>query len=271
MLIRIITAAAGLCVFLPVMYFSGTYALNIFIALISVIAAYELLNCVGLKKNLWVSIPLYLYSLILPLNTALSYKYIFVLSALFLSWIIFTSVFMHEEFVIQRFSALAALGIYVMASFATLIILRRMEYGEYILWLVFIGAWITDTAAYFTGRFLGRHKLIPLVSPKKTVEGAIGGVVFCTIAFVVYGVCVEKFANINANLVFLAVAGVVSSVVSQLGDLVMSKLKRTYDIKDFSRLLPGHGGILDRFDSILAVSVFLAILTSAEKFMRFFG
>ena len=270
MLTRILTAAAGLAVFLPILYFSGTYVFDVAVAVVSFIAVYELLNCVGLKKELFVCIPAYIYALALPLYTGVSYKYIFNLSILLVMIMMFIAVMARGKYSIEKLSALSAFMIYAVSSFTSLILLRRMERGEYIIWLVFMGAWVTDTAAYFVGKFLGKHKLIPDVSPKKTVEGAIGGTVFCIVAFVVYGILVNKFAGIEVNLVFLAVAGLVASIVSQLGDLSMSKLKRTYGIKDFGNLLPGHGGVLDRFDSILAVSPVLMIITSRSDILYLF-
>ena len=141
-----------------------------------------------------------------------------------------------------------------------------IEYGKHIYLLTFICAWTTDTFAYFTGRLLGRHKLIPAVSPKKTIEGAIGGVVFCVGATVLFGFIIEKFFNpsgdISANYLVLAISGVAISVISQVGDLIMSLIKRLYGIKDYGKIFPGHGGILDRFDSVMAVSVVLTFICS---------
>ena len=106
----------------------------------------------------------------------------------------------------------------------------------------------------------GKHKLIPAVSPKKTVEGAIGGIVFCMVFFVIYGVIVNSFTQYDISLVVLAVAGFLSAIVSMIGDLSMSVIKRTYGIKDYGKIFPGHGGVLDRFDSILAVAIVLALV-----------
>ena len=114
---------------------------------------------------------------------------------------------------------------------------------------------MTDAFAYFTGVFIGKHKLIEDVSPKKTIEGSIGGIFFCTLSFVLIGVITNKFFGTHANLVFLAVSGVIVSIVSQVGDLIMSVIKRHYGIKDFGKIFPGHGGVIDRFDSVLIVSL----------------
>ena len=130
--------------------------------------------------------------------------------------------------------------------------------------LIFVVAPATDTFAYLVGCSLKGPKLCPKISPKKTVEGAIGGVLFCVVATVLFGFIIEKFFNpdgaISANYLVLAVSGVFVSVVSQTGDLIMSVIKRHYGIKDYGKLFPGHGGMLDRFDSVLAVSLILAVI-----------
>ena len=118
---------------------------------------------------------------------------------------------------------------------------------------------MTDTFAYFTGMLFGKRKLIPNVSPKKTVEGSVGGTLFCVAFFVAYGAVLNNFTPYHINLLLIACAGLVSALVSQIGDLSMSVIKRTYGIKDYGKLFPGHGGVLDRFDSILAVAIAMAI------------
>ena len=126
--------------------------------------------------------------------------------------------------------------------------------GTILLMLPILLTWATDTGAYFFGRALGRHKLIPSVSPAKTVEGAIGGVVVAVVAAWLYVMfLLEPFAQLSMLPVGLVVFAIVISVVAQIGDLAESLFKRDAGVKDSSRLLPGHGGILDRFDSLLFV------------------
>jgi phosphatidate cytidylyltransferase len=145
------------------------------------------------------------------------------------------------------------------------------EQGGHILYLaIFISAWVTDVFAYFCGMLFGKggkHKLIPDVSPKKTVEGSIGGIVFCILAMLLFGWLCKVLAHQNSNLWMFAVAGLLASIVSQVGDLLMSFIKRNYGIKDFSQLFPGHGGVLDRFDSIFAVAI---AMMSLSTFVDFF-
>ena len=161
---------------------------------------------------------------------------------------------------------------YIIAGFNAVLYLHDYEpAGKYVYLAVFIGAWVTDTFAYFCGMLFGRggkHKLIPDVSPKKTVEGSIGGIVFCVLAMVLFGVIINSITDLHANYLVLIGAGLLASAVSQIGDLCMSVIKRTYGIKDYGKLFPGHGGVLDRFDSVLAVAVVLAALCSFFNFFE---
>ena len=118
-----------------------------------------------------------------------------------------------------------------------------------------ISAFLTDTGAYFSGYFFGKHKLIPEVSPKKTVEGAIGAVFAAMGATVIFAYCIDVFIeSITVNYIVLAVYAFVGSICAMFGDLVASLIKRSFGVKDFGNLIPGHGGILDRFDSVLFVA-----------------
>ncbi|MCR5409935.1 MAG: phosphatidate cytidylyltransferase [Lachnospiraceae bacterium] len=143
----------------------------------------------------------------------------------------------------------------VMLSF---VYLTRMERdGLKLVWLIFIASWVCDTCAYISGMLLGRHKLTPALSPKKSVEGAIGGVVGATVVGFLYGILIELG---DASWVSAVICGV-GAVISQFGDLTASAIKRNHDIKDFGRLIPGHGGILDRFDSVIVTAPIVFILS----------
>ena len=131
--------------------------------------------------------------------------------------------------------------------------------------LTFICAWSCDTFAYFTGRFLGKHKLIPHVSPNKTVEGSVGGVVGAMVICIVYLLIVKNVFDTNmlqwSNVVVEgAVYGLVGGALSQLGDLIASAIKRDTGIKDFGWIFPGHGGFMDRFDSVMFIAPIMYIL-----------
>ena len=144
-------------------------------------------------------------------------------------------------------------GIFYVCILIDFIVLTMndFEMGKIYVWIVFIIAFMTDIFAYFSGYLFGKHKLIPKVSPKKTIEGSIGGIAGSTIACIVFG----YLFNINlGGAVFLGFFG---SIVAQIGDLFASSIKRYVGIKDYGKLIPGHGGILDRFDSVILVSPFV--------------
>lgn len=142
---------------------------------------------------------------------------------------------------------------YVSFLLSHIVLIRQYTYGSFFVWLPFICAWGCDTGAYFTGMSIGKHKLIPTLSPKKTIEGAIGGVVTATALSLLYGYVIQRnFTLSGVNIVLLCgITGLIGSVLSQIGDLAASAMKRYTGIKDFGKLIPGHGGIIDRFDSVL--------------------
>lgn len=266
---RILTGVIAFCfVLVPILFFADTVVLPIAVAVFSLIATYELLHCVGLHKNLWVSIPLYLVSAALPFGVRMmTFITVLILPlalCVILLYLLAAAVFSHGKADIQDVSTAFMLWLYSLLGFFGLIMVHdHIRGGEYLYLLAFLGAWVTDVFAYFTGMLLGRHKLIPDVSPKKTVEGAIGGVVFCTLSFVGFGLLYNHFWAADGEktipLVAMAIVGFLVSIVSQVGDLSLSLLKRKYGIKDFGKIFPGHGGVMDRFDSVLAVSIMLTV------------
>ncbi len=146
------------------------------------------------------------------------------------------------------------LTLYITISMCCSWLAKEIFGTEYML-LIFICAWATDTSAYFAGKFLGRHKLIPRVSPNKTVEGSIGGVlgavIICTVYLFIAGILIDIAIN---KLLLGVIVGLIGGVCSQFGDLVASAIKRDTGIKDFGSIFPGHGGIMDRFDSVIFVA-----------------
>ena len=266
---RILTGVIAFCfVLVPILFFADTVVLPIAVAVFSLIATYELLHCVGLHKNMWVSIPLYLMSAAMPFGIRffdlMSLLALPVALCVLLLYLLAVAVFSHGKADIQDVSTAFMLWLYTLLGFFGLVMVHdHIRGGEYLYLLAFLGAWVTDIFAYFTGMLLGRHKLIPDVSPKKTVEGAIGGVVFCTLSFVGFGLIYNHFWVADGGktipLAAMAIVGFLVSIVSQVGDLSLSLLKRKYGIKDFGKLFPGHGGVLDRFDSVLAVSIMLTV------------
>lgn len=144
--------------------------------------------------------------------------------------------------------------LYVAVFFSFIVLVNNKVYGNYLVWLIFISSWLCDTAAYYTGKAFGKRKLCPKVSPKKTVEGSIGGTLGSALACGIFGIVVFS-KGVSISIYHFFIIGIVCGTFCQFGDLAASSIKRYVGVKDYSKLIPGHGGILDRFDSILFSSV----------------
>ncbi len=279
---RVITAIVLCIVAIPVCIFSGTIVFPIAMAFIGFMGVYEMLGCMKTRDNIFVAAPLYVAALVAPfvirytfnaqfaasLSSGLPYRAIrtydgllvaFLLYVLYLLGVWVFSYEKNQNLDMNKILASVLVSLYIIGATSSIVLVRDSLGGEYNWYFIFIGAWVTDTFAYFTGMLFGKHKLIPNVSPKKTVEGSIGGTLFCVAFFVGYGVILNHFTVYDINLVLIAFAGLLSAIVSQIGDLSMSVIKRTYGIKDYGKIFPGHGGVLDRFDSILAVAIVMAL------------
>lgn len=143
----------------------------------------------------------------------------------------------------------------IFSCFLSTLAKLRISFSVYETLLPFLFAWITDSGAYFVGKTMGKHKLAPNLSPKKTAEGSLGGIITCILASLLYVWILDFFFSYSilesSNYIFIAVTALTVSIVSQFGDLALSAIKRDFGIKDYGNILPGHGGILDRFDSVL--------------------
>jgi phosphatidate cytidylyltransferase len=262
---RIITAIVAIGILIPILVFSHTLVLPIAAAICALISVFEIAGCVDVRRKWSLSIPTYLFSAtilflvtvhfvgymeipnFIPILFAISYVYMFLVFVI--------TMFSKGDVKFSQAAELVALTIYVLIGFLSIVLLRRgVDMGQYLYLLIFLGAWMTDTGAYFVGVFFGKHKLIPEVSPKKTVEGAFGGVLGCILGYVIFGVVIDMFFNVTVNYLALILLAVGISVISQCGDLVASYVKRERGIKDYGFIFPGHGGIMDRFDSIIAVA-----------------
>lgn len=255
---RVITAV--ICVPLIILFLlSPIYVVIAVVMAASLIGLHEYYRATGLRKNPELCVIGFLAAIVIPLagflkpHTVMTLVYIYVM-------IIFTLILVGHKTVKFADAALLPVGlIYIPYFLSHIIYIRNMEYGAIYIWLVFIGAFMTDTFAYFVGCGIGGKKLCPGISPKKTVSGAVGGLVGCALCFLIFGLVINGFfsgtiGGQTLSLARLFLLGLISAVVSEIGDLIGSVIKRQYDIKDFGTLLPGHGGILDRCDSIITVA-----------------
>lgn len=152
--------------------------------------------------------------------------------------------------------------VYVAAMISYIYKVRMLADGVYLVWLIIICSWGCDTFAYLVGMLFGKHKLAPVLSPKKSVEGAIGGIGGAAVLGILYALIFkDNLGSITNPVISIGLICAIGAVISQIGDLAASGIKRNYNIKDYGRLIPGHGGILDRFDSIIFTAPVIYFLT----------
>lgn len=266
---RILTAIGIMCIGLPILFLSQYIIYPIASGLLSLCAVWELLRVIGMHKRYAISIPSFViafampffaYELFFPCDKHIQYLLICcAVLFVYLLYLICTAVFLAGRLHYKDVTGVFTMVSYVTISFTSLSLIRYTVNGVYYLAMAFIAPWVCDIFAYFVGMLIGKHKLAPAISPKKTVEGAVGGVVFTVFAFILYGLIVELNFPVHANYQVLAVLGLVLPIVAQIGDLWASLIKREHGVKDYSNLLPGHGGIMDRFDSVFSTCTILLI------------
>ncbi len=262
---RVITAVIFGIIFIGAMLLMNTVFFPVFLALLSGMAVFEIEKAVGLKNKLIIAASLVM-SVVIPF---LRHFNIFVpVAAIGGLYVVLILIFMLIKFEETKFEQ-AVIGVFssvcVPYAFSLMIVFRDINIyfkdyskndGIFLLIFAFFASWMTDIFAYFAGSKLGKHKLCPKISPKKSIEGAIGGVVGAVILNLLLLFVFKKFifdGESPLSYIGVGVLSAVLSVVSMFGDLSASTIKRNFGIKDFGNLLPGHGGIMDRFDSVLFV------------------
>ena len=271
MLTRILAACVGLPLLLAVVLFLPPVATAILFALACGVAAYEMLWRTGILKH----------------RRILAYTVVAAMANVMWSWLRACSIVSEQTLWL---CALLGLFVYFCALFCELLAahtelrftavcvalfsgfvypfligalvrLRGMDGGKFYILVAFLLSMVADSGAYFVGRACGKHKLAPIVSPKKTVEGAVGGVVWNIVFLCLYTLLLNKcFGFTQVNYFYAAIYGVLGAAASIVGDLTLSVVKRQVGIKDYGNLIPGHGGILDRFDSTMLVAPLTELL-----------
>ena len=247
-----------LVLFAPAWLFGAVWGL------VSAIAVWELLNCVRPDMPKRMIIYAAVGAILLPLITGLGY---FVIAERFVLWLLVFVMFgelmlsfgKEQKLSLEHVTAVLFAGFILPMLFTSMVRVDMMDNGKLLLLMVFIVAFASDSFAYFAGMFLGKHKLAPALSPKKTIEGSAGGFIGTIACMMLYGLFL-KSTGMTVNFVVIAIYGFLGSLAGQLGDLSFSAIKRLHDIKDYGNLIPGHGGVLDRFDSMLFVAPVIEII-----------
>ena len=290
MLTRIISGAVGVVLLGAVLYFHDTIVLPIAVAAIIAVMLFELIRAVKLHKCFpiliaaeacGIAVPI-LYGIftklsvdgpaVLPHNEFKAWRYahdynLYVFGivllcafAVFVTWLR-----KHKEIRYEQVFFVLAVMILVPQAMTTMVRIERFDSdnGLFLLIMGLCGAWIADTGAYFTGVAIGKHKLCPEISPKKTIEGLVGGIVTTA---VVYAVAFSVYYGFSVKSAVIAcVTGIVCAIIGTVGDLSASMVKRQIGFKDYGKIMPGHGGLMDRFDSVLFV------LPTFYAFIAIFG
>ena len=235
-----------------------TRVLNGAISLIGVMAVYEFFHATKISGNKWISIMGYLVAFVIPFIPRAESDWLPVVILPYMGVLFCILLATHNTTRIEQVAMAFMMSLAIPLSLSSAIYFRdSYGYAVGLFYLIFAlgGAWFSDTGAYFVGCAIGKHKMAPYISPKKTWEGAVGGVVVCTICMLLVA---KAFAllvpGFTVNYPLLAALAPVASVTSIIGDLSASLVKRQYGIKDFGNIMPGHGGVLDRFDSVLFVA-----------------
>lgn len=268
MLKRIISAAVGIVIGVTALVLDNFYVYLGLISVFSAIGVWELIHAVRCDKHKFLTWFCVIFAFAVPSLVIIEQLRPFRFTAfLVLSMILAcTMLFGHKTITFVDVSCCGAATFIIPMALSCIISTRNMyeEYlpGVFLLVYLLFCAWLGDSGAFFVGTFLGKHKLCPEISPKKTVEGMIGGIltvgVAVTVQCLVYNLVLPS--TLKMNYAVIIPVGMVASVLGVLGDLSMSVIKRQYNIKDFGNIMPGHGGILDRFDSVLFVAPFIYVV-----------
>lgn len=273
---RLTTAAIGVVIALLVLFLHNYIILPIAAGLISGMIVYEYLRVNKLLRYHLTTGAAMIYALVLPLlQVGLNARYRSILTVTAVTCVLFDYV-RHKKKMSERtvFCALAGMMLlpHAMASAVTLNNAHE-QHGVAYLVLALGGAWIADSGAFFVGTYLGKQKLCPEISPKKTIAGFIGGIAANIVFFILFcavylGIMTKKGVAMHVNWFTVIMLAMVCAVLGTLGDLAASTMKRQLGVKDFGKIMPGHGGMLDRFDSVLLVLPFFTAFVQATNFFE---
>ena len=233
---------------------SGGYVLFVTLLCVSLLGIQELYKAMEVHKDGigllemagYLGAVLYYASLLLDFER---YGMMAVLLGLVL--LMFVYVFTYPKYEADQVMSAFFGIVYVAVMLSFIFLTRNLEGGKFIVWLIFLCSWGCDTCAYCVGMLIGKHKMAPILSPKKSVEGGIGGIVGAALIGILYALAVDYWGNAGEDVLRYAIIGAAGGAISQIGDLAASAIKRNHNIKDYGTLIPGHGGIMDRFDSVI--------------------
>lgn len=253
---RVIAAFALLPLLLGVVLFLPKIFTAILFGLMAAVGAYELLWGTGLVKKPRLVVYTAVVALILGIFSyfGLPYGWMLILILVFLCTLYGEMFATKGTLPYEKLLVCLAGGVLIPYLLCALVRIHGNEQGRFLILIPFVLAFLSDTGAYFAGCLFGKHKLAPVISPKKTIEGVIGGVFGAIAGMLIFSFVLDRYFGFAANYLYAVIYGVLGSVAAVVGDLSFSVIKRQVGIKDYGNLIPGHGGILDRFDSMTLVA-----------------
>lgn len=259
---RITSALLGFPLVVLILVLGNKYIVDVAFAIIAALSLHEYFNAFKQKTNPvkwigYVAAALIALIHIIPLEHAITIVSILIPSAvaiLFLQ-VILTNMKTNVIDIAVTFFGICYIPLFIMF----LPLINGLENGKIIVWYVLLASWGTDIFAYVAGRTIGKHKFSK-ISPNKTIEGCIGGILGAVILILAYTYICNTYLSLNISYIYIGIIGIILSIVGQIGDFAASSIKRYAEIKDFSNLIPGHGGMLDRIDSVIFIAPFAYML-----------
>ena len=262
---RVTSALLGFPLVVIILTFGNKYVVDIFLALVAMLGMQEYFNAVSKESKpvRWIGylacIAIALVHIVPEILPIQALKSILLISMPMIILILFLHVIITNMKINFKDIAYTLFGIvYVIGCIIFLALLRGMENGRILVWYAIIAAWGTDIFAYLIGKRFGKHKFSE-VSPKKSIEGCIAGIAGAVIIAILYTVAINSIFELEYSYLFVIIATAILSIIGQIGDFAASSIKRYVDIKDYSNLIPGHGGMLDRIDSLMFLAPFAYI------------
>ena len=262
MLKRILTAVVGVPLLLGVLLFLPSVGTAVLVGVMSAVAVYELLW--GTFFNDTATTEIYTsfiaFLSVLWSNFGMEHAWAVAGFLLYCALMFGEMLIHHGKLPFQNVAISFVAGLLLPYLLAAITRIQTIPHGHYLVLVPFVMAFMSDTFAYFVGSAMGKHKLAPNISPNKTVEGMVGGILGAMVGMVIYALVLQFAFGFTVNYIFAVIYGLLGSVAAVFGDLVFSAIKRQTGIKDYGKLIPGHGGVLDRFDSMVMVAPLAELL-----------
>lgn len=264
---RLLVAIVSIPLLVIILFFLPDYVFTVVVAVVCAISSFEFLHATGQRGNERISIYSAFSAALIPIGeyfnaSAIIFPAILLLMMCLLFIEAIRSFGKKRQITFAQIAAILFGSVVIPFLLSSLVGLRRQPAGQLFVLLPIISAFVTDAGAYFTGLSIGKKQAFPLISPKKTVEGYIGGLVIGIAAILLYGAVIILATSYDVKFGALLVYGVAGAAFTELGDLAFSLIKREYEVKDYGRLLPGHGGVLDRFDSMVFAAPVIYLLVN---------